>query len=114
MGAQISILTQQDAEKLGMQTRRQQVKITGVNGISAICQTVKVNLWLPSKKRMSSTRFAIKDRSENILGFDVLNERTWHLPDGSIWFFGSSINPHPNENWETTDSSGTKHRITTR
>jgi len=44
MGAQISILTQQDAEKLGIQPGWQQIKITGVNGASAICQTAKVIL----------------------------------------------------------------------
>ena len=73
MGAQISILTQQDAEKLGVQPGRQRVKITGVNGASVVCSTVKVNLRLLGEKRMSSTRFAVKDHHENILGFNVLN-----------------------------------------
>ena len=113
-GTQISIVTQQDAEKLGIRPRQQWVKITGVNGASAICQTAKVNLWFPGKKRMSSTRFAVKDQNENILGFDGLSRRTWHLPDSSVWSFSSNINPNPNENWEATDNSGTKHRITTR
>ncbi|KAK4811127.1 hypothetical protein QYF61_019758 [Mycteria americana] len=99
-GAQISLLTQQDAEKLGLRPRRQRVKITGVNGVSVQCQTAKVNLWLPGEKRMSSTRFAIKDHHENILGFDVLNGRTWRLPNGSVWSFGSNIDPNPSRNRE--------------
>ncbi|KAK4810669.1 hypothetical protein QYF61_007469, partial [Mycteria americana] len=99
-GAQISLLTQQDAEKLGVRPRRQRVKITGVNGVSVQCQTAKVNLWLPGEKRMSSTRFAIKNHHENILGFDVLNGRTWRLPNGSVWSFGSNINPNPSRNRE--------------
>jgi len=69
--AQISILAQQDAEKLGIQPRQQQINITGVNGVSAVCQTAKVNLWLPGEKRMSSTHFAVKDHNENILGFYI-------------------------------------------
>jgi len=68
----------------------------------------------PSKKRMLSTHFAVKDHNENILGFNVLSRRTWCLPDGSMWSFGSNINPNANENWEATGNSGTKHRITTR
>ncbi|KAK4810566.1 hypothetical protein QYF61_004529 [Mycteria americana] len=99
-GAQISLLTQQDAEKLGVRPRRQRVKITGVNGVSVQCQTAKVNLWLPGEKRMSRTRFAIKDHHENILGFDVLNGRTWRLPNGSVWSFGSNIDPNPSRNRE--------------
>ncbi|KAK4811160.1 hypothetical protein QYF61_019791 [Mycteria americana] len=99
-GAQISLLTQQDAEKLGVRPRRQRVKITGVNGVSVQCQIAKVNLWLPGEKRMSSTRFAIKDHHENILGFDVLNGRTWRLPNGSVWSFGSNIDPNPSRNRE--------------
>ncbi|KAK4819569.1 hypothetical protein QYF61_007080, partial [Mycteria americana] len=99
-GAQISLLTQQDAEKLGIRPRRQRVKITSVNGVSVQCQTAKVNLWLPGEKRMSSTRFAIKDHHENILGFDVLNGRTWRLPNGSVWSFGSNMDPSPARNRE--------------
>ncbi|KAK4810621.1 hypothetical protein QYF61_007358 [Mycteria americana] len=99
-GAQISLLTQQDAEKLGVRPRRQRVKITGVNGVSVQCQIAKVNLWLPGEKRMSSTRFAIKDHHENILGFDVLNGRTWRLPNGSVWSCGSNIDPNPSRNRE--------------
>ena len=49
------------------------VKITGVNRARVTCQAVKVNLWLPDEKCMLSTRFAIKDHRENVLGFDVLN-----------------------------------------
>jgi len=56
-----------------MQSRWQRVKITGVNGASVVCQTAKVNSWLPGEKHMATTRFAIKDYRENILGFDVLN-----------------------------------------
>ncbi|KAK4819549.1 hypothetical protein QYF61_007060 [Mycteria americana] len=99
-GAQISLLTQQDAEKLGVRPRRQRVKITGVNGVSVQCETAKVNLWLPGEKHMLSTRFAIKDHHENILGFDVLNGRTWRLPNGSVWSFGSNIDPNPSRNRE--------------
>jgi len=68
--AQISILTQQDAEKLSIQSRWQCVKITGVNGASAVCQTAKANLWLPGEKHMLSTHFAVKSHNENILGFN--------------------------------------------
>ena len=60
MGAQISILTQQDAKMLGVRPGQQRAKITRVNGTSAICQTAKVNLWLPGEKRMSSSCFAVK------------------------------------------------------
>ncbi|KAK4810748.1 hypothetical protein QYF61_007722 [Mycteria americana] len=49
---------------------------------------------------MSSTRFAIKDHHENILGFDVLKGRTWRLPNGSVWSFGSNIVPNPSRNRE--------------
>ncbi|KAK4806990.1 hypothetical protein QYF61_000319 [Mycteria americana] len=49
---------------------------------------------------MSSTRFAIKDHHENILGFDVLNGRSWSLPNGSVWSFGSNIDPNPSRNRE--------------
>lgn len=56
-----------------MQAGRQRVKITGVNGANAVCQTAKVNSWLPDEKRMLSTRFAVKDHNDNLLGFDVLN-----------------------------------------
>ncbi|KAK4828000.1 hypothetical protein QYF61_022777, partial [Mycteria americana] len=100
MGAQISLLTQQDSEKLGVRPRWQRVKITGVNGVSVQCQTAKVNLWLLGEKRMSRTRFAIKDHHENILGFNVLNGRTWHLPNGSVWSFGSDTDPNPGRNWK--------------
>ncbi|PKU33934.1 hypothetical protein llap_15760 [Limosa lapponica baueri] len=40
-GAQISILTQQDAKKLGVRSRRQRVRITGVNGGTDLCQIAK-------------------------------------------------------------------------
>ena len=43
-GAQISILTQQDAEKLGVQPGQQRVKITRANEASVVCSTVKVNV----------------------------------------------------------------------
>ena len=112
--AQILIPTQQDAEKLGIRPRQQGVKITGVNGASAIHQTANVNLWLPVEKCMLSTCFAVKDHNENILGFDVLNRQTWCLPESSVWSSGSNINPNPNENWEATANIGTKHRITSR
>lgn len=69
---QISILTEQDAERLGVQPRQQTVKITGINRTSILWQTAKVNLWLPGKKHMS-TCFAIKNHNENIWGFVVLN-----------------------------------------
>ncbi|KAK4806382.1 hypothetical protein QYF61_016232 [Mycteria americana] len=49
---------------------------------------------------MSSTRFAIKDHHENILGFNVLNGRTWRLPNGSVWSFGLNIDPNPSRNRE--------------
>lgn len=38
MGAQSSILTQQDAEKLVVRPGWQRVKVTGVNGEHVICQ----------------------------------------------------------------------------
>lgn len=50
-GAQISILTQQDVEKLPVQSRRQRFKITGVNGADVVCQTARsiygswVKMW---------------------------------------------------------------------
>jgi len=34
--------------------------ITRVNGASTICQSAKINLWLPGEKHTSSARFAIK------------------------------------------------------
>lgn len=66
-----------------------------------MCQTAKVNLWLLGEKHMTSTRFAIKDDNENILGFNVQYGRTWHLPDGTVWSFSSNVNPKPKRNWET-------------
>lgn len=96
-GAQISILTQHDAEKLGVRPRQQRVKITGVNGASVLCQTTKVNLWLPGEKPVLSACFAIKTHKKSILGFDVLNGRAWHLPDGSAWSFRSNPNPDKNQ-----------------
>ncbi|KAK4828563.1 hypothetical protein QYF61_027532 [Mycteria americana] len=100
MGAQISVLTQQDAEELGVRSGRKRVKITGVNGASVECQTAKINLWLPGVKHMSSTCFAIKDHHGNILGFYVLNRRTWHLLNGSLWSFGPNTGPDPGRNGE--------------
>ena len=76
--------------------------VTRVNGASVICQTVKVNLWLLGEKHMLSPRFPVKNHNENILGFGVLTGWNWHLPDGSVWSFGSSINPNPSRNWEAT------------
>jgi len=49
---------------------------------------------------MLTTCFAIKDHHENILGLDVSNGRTWHLWNGSVWSFGSNINPNSGRNWE--------------
>ncbi|KAK4818863.1 hypothetical protein QYF61_020082 [Mycteria americana] len=49
---------------------------------------------------MSRTHFAVKDHHENILGFDVLNGRTWSLPNGIVWSFGSNIDPNPSRNRE--------------
>ena len=66
-----------------------------------MCQTAKVNLLLPGEKRVTSLRFAIKEHYENILGFDALNGRTWRLPDGSLWSFGSITNPSHNKNQQT-------------
>uniref|UniRef100_A0A8C3K9U4 ribonuclease H n=1 Tax=Calidris pygmaea TaxID=425635 RepID=A0A8C3K9U4_9CHAR len=91
-GAQIS--------KLGVRSRQQKVRITGANGGTDLCQTAKVSLWLPGEKRMSSNRFAIKVHYENILGFDILNGRTWCLPDGSVWSFGSNTDLNPCRNQE--------------
>ena len=85
-----------------MRSEWQRVKITSVNGASVVCQTAKVNLWLPGEKRMSTTHFAIKDHHENILGFGVLNGRTWCLPNGNVWSFISNINPKPGRNREAT------------
>ena len=44
------MLTQENAEKMGMQPGQQRVKITEVNRASVICQTVKVNLWHQGEK----------------------------------------------------------------
>lgn len=51
---------------------------------------------------MSSTHFAVKDRNENIWGFDVLTRPNWHLPAGSVRFFSTSRNPNPRRNWKAT------------
>lgn len=45
-GAQVSVFTQQDAQKLGVQPVQQRFKITGVNCTSVVCRTTQVNLWL--------------------------------------------------------------------
>lgn len=87
---------------LGVQSGWQRVKITRVNRASVICQTVKVNLWFLDKKHMLSTWFAVKGHNENILGFDVLNGRTWHLPYGSMWSFGSNVSLNSDRSWEAT------------
>ena len=44
--AQISMLTQQDAEQPGVRPRWRRVEVTGVNGASVVCQTAKINLSL--------------------------------------------------------------------
>ena len=85
-----------------MRSGRQRVKITAVNGASGVCQIARVNLWLPGEKRMSTTRFAIKDHHENIVGFDVLNGQTWRLPNGGVWSFGSTSDPNAGRNREAT------------
>ena len=100
LGAQISVLTQQDAEKLGMRSGQKRVKITSVKGVSFVCQTAKVDLWLLGENCMVTAHFAVQGDDENILGFDVLNRGTWCLPSGSMWSFSSNIDPNPGRSGE--------------
>ena len=100
-GAQISILTKQDTEKLGIQPGRQRVKVTRVNGTSV----VKLQKLIYGSQARSTCRLLVlqlKIRMKIYLDFDVLNGRIWHLPDGTVWSFGSNVDPNPDTNREAT------------
>lgn len=89
-GAQISLITLADAAKLNLKFKRKKVYLTGFNGNSTTAYIAKVRLWLPGEKRITSHMFAIADHEENILGYDILQGKTWQLPDGTVWSFGTA------------------------
>lgn len=65
-----------------MQSRQQKVKIIGVNGASVVSNG-QGQLMAPGREATATTRLAIKDHHENVLGFDVLTGGTWRLPNAA-------------------------------
>lgn len=95
-GAQISLITLTEAEKLNLSFKKKKIHLTGFNGNSTIAYIAKVCLWLPGEKRMISHMFAIADHEENILGYYILQGKNWQLPNGTVWSFGSAATSHSN------------------
>lgn len=83
-GAQISVLNEQEAKYLGILSSQKKIKIHGVTGAPGLCHLTQRKLWLPGDKYSTTVQVALNPYPGNILGFDVLGSKKWHLPDGSL------------------------------
>ena len=86
-GAQMSVVTTETAEDLNRKPGRCKVKRTGMDGVIKECPTAKITLWLPGEKKLIHEQVLIGAANTNILGLDLLDGKTWKLPDGSVWSF---------------------------
>lgn len=70
-GAQISLNTPRDAEKLDIGFKRNRVHAPQLNGQSNLCYTAKVCVCLSGERQWTSHTLAIREHEENILGYSV-------------------------------------------
>lgn len=98
MGAQISILTQKDAEKLGMQSGWQRVKITSVNRATVVCWTYG--------SRGGNACCLLALQLQVIVKIFLVSMFLTAEPGacwrGSVWSHGSNTNPNLGRHWATT------------
>ncbi|KAK4830063.1 hypothetical protein QYF61_008401 [Mycteria americana] len=87
-GVQISVITHETTQALGMRPGRRRVKFTG---IEKECTAEKKSPWLLEERRLTRAEVLASAAYTNILGFDILRGRMWKLPDGTVWSFARGI-----------------------
>lgn len=88
-GAQISVLNKQQGDELGIKISRKPINIIGVKDEAERCTLAPTQFWLPGEKWVMAAKVVLSSDKENILGFDILLDKQWYLPDSRIWNFGS-------------------------
>lgn len=86
-GAQISLNTPMDTEKLDISFKRNRAHAPDFIEQSNLCCTAKVCLCLPGERQWTSNILAVTEQGENTLGYNIFKGEVWQLPDKNIWPF---------------------------
>ena len=82
----MSVIIHETAQALGIKPGQHRVKYIGIDGAEKECATARISLWL----RLTRVEALAGAADTNILGFGILREQMWRLPDGTVWSFVSN------------------------
>lgn len=66
--AQMSVITNETAQTLGVRPGRRRVKFTGIDDMVKKCPTTKIALWLPGECRLTRAEALVGAAHTNLLG----------------------------------------------
>lgn len=89
-GAQISALTEEDAQRCGVIPSKRNICVLNALGSTEVMNVVPVKLMLPGEEGTITIDMVVGNIPTNLLGIDALKGRGWEDSEGLLWTFGTS------------------------
>ena len=88
-GAQVSALTEEDAERCGGFPLKRHFCVLNALGSTEIMKAAPVRLTLPGEGGTMTIIMVVGDIPTNLLGMDALRGKQWEDSEGLLWTFGT-------------------------